>query len=62
MEIKMPVILVGQVICSIGVGLLTMIRHRISTALWGTSMALTGLGLGMGINAPHIAIQAVMER
>jgi len=32
-----------------------------STVEWAAAMVLTGIGLGMGINAPHIAIQAVME-
>jgi hypothetical protein len=32
-----------------------------STIEWAVAMVLTGIGLGMGINAPHIAIQAVME-
>ncbi|KAF1964404.1 MFS multidrug transporter-like protein [Bimuria novae-zelandiae CBS 107.79] len=57
----MPVILVGQVICTIGTGLLTRIDITTPTAHWVTFLALTGIGLGMGINAPHIAIQAVME-
>ncbi|KAF2800649.1 MFS general substrate transporter [Melanomma pulvis-pyrius CBS 109.77] len=57
----MPVILVGQVICVVGTGLLTRISTTTSTAEWATFLALTGIVLGMGINAPHIAIQAVME-
>ncbi|EHK98250.1 hypothetical protein M7I_6017 [Glarea lozoyensis 74030] len=28
---------------------------------WATYLVLTGLGLGLGVNVPHIAIQAVME-
>lgn len=58
---QMPTILVGQVICVIGTGLLTQIDLTTPTAHWATFLALTGIGLGMGINAPHIAIQAVME-
>ena len=57
----MPVILTGQVICAVGTGFLTRISTSTSTADWAAFMALTGIGLGMGINAPHIAIQAVME-
>ena len=33
-----------------------------STAKWATHMVLTGLGLGLRFNVPHIAIQAVMKR
>lgn len=57
----MPVILFAQLLCSIGSGCLTTLRTDTSTALWATYMALTGLGLGLGVNVPHIAVQAVME-
>ncbi|KAL8796088.1 MAG: hypothetical protein Q9182_007422 [Xanthomendoza sp. 2 TL-2023] len=56
---QMPVILIAQIICGIGSGLLTSLRFDTRTALWGTYLALTGLGLGLGVNVPHIAIQAV---
>jgi MFS family permease len=57
----MPVILVAQILCGTGAGLLTTITASTSTALWATFMVLCGLGLGLGVNVPHIAIQAVME-
>jgi len=56
----MPVILFAQVVCGIGSGLLTTLRVHTRTVLWATYMALTGLGLGLGVNVPHIAVQAVM--
>ncbi|KAI9648687.1 hypothetical protein NHQ30_003326 [Ciborinia camelliae] len=57
----MPVVLFAQVLCAIGSGLLTTLQTDTSTAKWATYMVLTGLGLGLGVNVPHIAIQAVME-
>ncbi|MCJ1413948.1 hypothetical protein MMC32_000273 [Xylographa parallela] len=57
----MPVILFAQLLCGIGAGLLTTLRTDTSTTLWAVYMVLTGLGLGLGVNVPHIAIQAVME-
>jgi len=57
----MPVILFAQLLCGIGSGLLITLNTDTSTAKWATYMALTGLGLGLGVNVPHIAIQAVME-
>ncbi|KAF2704539.1 MFS general substrate transporter [Pleomassaria siparia CBS 279.74] len=57
----MPVILVAQVLCATGAGLLTTITPSTATALWATYMVFCGLGLGLGVNVPHIAIQAVME-
>ncbi|KAL8687226.1 MAG: hypothetical protein Q9218_006545, partial [Villophora microphyllina] len=59
--VQMPVILVAQVFCGVGAGLLTTLRTFTSTAVWATYMALTGLGIGLGVNVPHIAIQAVMK-
>ena len=56
----MPVILFAQVLCGIGSGLLTTLRTGTSTALWATYLVLTGLGLGVGsgVNVPHIAIDS----
>lgn len=57
----MPVILFAQALAATGSGLLTTIRIDTSTAQWAAYMALTGAGLGLGVNVPHIAIQAVFE-
>jgi len=57
----MPVILFAQVLAAIGSGLLTTISTSTTTAQWAVYMALTGAGLGLGVNVPHIAIQAVFE-
>ncbi|PVH92484.1 MFS general substrate transporter [Periconia macrospinosa] len=57
----MPVILVAQVLCGIGSGFLTTISTSTKTVVWAVFMVLTGLGIGLGVNVPHIAIQAVME-
>jgi hypothetical protein len=53
--------LFAQVLCAVGAGLLTTIRVGTTTAQWATYMALTGAGLGLGVNVPHIAVQAVFE-
>ena len=57
----MPVILFAQVLCGVGSGLLTTLRTDTSTTRWAAYMVLTGLGLGLGVNVPHIAVQAVMK-
>lgn len=56
-----PMILTGQIICAVGTGLLTTLQINTSTVAWAAYLVLVGFGLGMGINAPHIAIQAVFE-
>lgn len=57
----MPVILFAQVLCAVGAGLLKTLRTTTSTAVWAPFMVLTGLSKGLGVNVPHIAIQAVMK-
>ena len=57
----MPVILFAQIMAAVGTGLLTTIRVTTSTPQWAAYMALTGAGLGLGVNVPHIAVQAVFE-
>jgi hypothetical protein len=61
MREQMPVILFAQLLCGIGSGFLTTINTGTRTVVWATYMVLTGLGIGLGVNVPHIAIQAVME-
>lgn len=57
----MLVALFVQVLYAIGSGLLTTLQTHTSIAKWATYMVLSGLGLGLGVNVPHIAIQAVIE-
>lgn len=56
----MTVILAAQVLCGVGSGLLTTLSSETPTTKWVVYLVLTGLGLGLGVNVPHIAIQAVM--
>ncbi|MCJ1432696.1 hypothetical protein MMC27_002053 [Xylographa pallens] len=55
---KLPIMLVGQVICSIGTGLLVMIGTQTPTFKWVIYMVLAGFGDGMCTNMPYTAIQA----
>lgn len=59
---QIPIILFGEILCAIGTGLLTTIGLTTPTVAWAAFLVLVGFGLGMGINAPHIAIQAVFPR
>ncbi|TGO50665.1 hypothetical protein BELL_1796g00010 [Botrytis elliptica] len=56
-----PFIFIGQTICAIGTGLLTTLNITTSTIDWATFLVICGFGIGMGINAPHVAIQAVFN-
>ena len=53
--------LIGQVICSVGTGLLIMIGTKTPTVAWATYMVLAGFGDGMCTNMPYTAIQAFLE-
>ncbi|KAI9724632.1 MAG: hypothetical protein M1828_003656 [Chrysothrix sp. TS-e1954] len=56
-----PIMLVGQIICSVGTGLLIMIGTTTATAIWATFMVIAGFGDGMCTNMPYTAIQALLE-
>ena len=51
----------GGVVCCIGAGLLTTVGVYTPTAHWATYLVITGLGLGMGMQLPYTALQAVLE-
>lgn len=53
--------LAGQIICSVGTGLLIMIGTTTPTLAWAAFMVLAGLGDGMCTNMPYAAIQAILE-
>lgn len=53
--------LTGQIICSIGTGLLIMIGTTTPTVAWGAFMVVAGFGDGMCTNMPYSAIQAILE-
>ena len=51
----------GQIICSIGTGLLITINIWTSTAVWAPYMVLAGFGDGLCTNMPYTAIQAILK-
>ena len=53
--------MLGPVIACIGCGLLTTLRVDTSTAAWAGFEVLTGAGMGMAMQQPIIAVQAVLE-
>ena len=60
---QVPVIIIGQIIAAVGAGLLIMLvlAQVRSTVAWAAFLVILGLGPGIGINAPHLAIQAVFD-
>ena len=47
------------IVGSVGTGLLSTIGLDTSTVHWATYMVLTGLGIGIGVQMPYTAVQAV---
>ncbi|KAI4232198.1 MAG: hypothetical protein LQ349_005153 [Xanthoria aureola] len=59
--VYVPYIIVGQIICVIGAGVITRIDLGTSTALWATYFVIAGLGMGMGMQIPYTALQVVLS-
>ena len=53
---------VGEIINAIGSGLLITIGVSTPTDIWATFLALAGLGDGIAINMPFIAVQATLQK
>ena len=50
----------GEIVCIVGTGLLTRIELGTSTAIWATYLVIAGWGLGMGLQLPFTALQVVL--
>ncbi|KAF3202729.1 hypothetical protein TWF106_002124 [Orbilia oligospora] len=57
-----PFMIAGAVVTSIGAGLLTTLTPSASAGKWIGFQVLYGFGLGLGLQQPAIAAQAVLER
>ena len=53
--------ILGEVICVVGTGLLTRIGLATSTVEWATFLVISGLGLGIGMQLPYTALQVVLR-
>ncbi|KAL8733781.1 MAG: hypothetical protein Q9181_003463 [Wetmoreana brouardii] len=56
-----PYMVVGQIICVVGSGLLTRIGTGTPTIEWASYLVITGFGLGMAQQLPYTAIQVVLS-
>jgi hypothetical protein len=59
--VYVPYIIAGGVVCSLGAGLLTTVDLYTPTVRWAAYLVVTGLGLGMSMQLPYSALQAVLE-
>lgn len=51
----------GQIICMVGSGLLTRLGINTSTAVWASFLVVAGIGIGMGMQVPYTAVQVVLR-
>lgn len=56
-----PYMIVGGVICCVGAGLLTTVTVFTPTVNWAAYLVITGLGMGMAMQLPYTALQAVLD-
>lgn len=56
-----PFMLASTVLVSIGAGLLTTLQPNTGHAKWIGYQAITGIGVGMGLQQPMISVQVVLD-
>lgn len=53
--------ILGSIICIIGSAFTTQIGIDTPTVAWASFLAVTGIGIGMGMQQPYTAIQVVLR-
>ncbi|KAL4738633.1 major facilitator superfamily domain-containing protein [Aspergillus similis] len=56
-----PFMVLGQAVSNMGTALLTRLKVGTSTVLWATYLVVTGVGHGMGLQMPFLAVQVVLS-
>jgi hypothetical protein len=56
-----PIMLLGTALMSVGAGLLTTLRPDATAAHWIGYQAIYGIGVGLGIQQPMIAVQTALD-
>lgn len=59
--IQVPFMVAGSIVGIVGSGLLTQIALGTPTVQWAAYLVITGIGIGLGINLPFTALQAVLR-
>lgn len=58
---QMPYMVIGVLIAIVGTTLLTRIGLETKVVQWAAYSVVTGIGLGLGIQLPYTAAQAVLR-
>jgi len=53
--------ILGEIICAVGLSLLTTLSPTTETIYWAGALAMTGFGMGMAMQLPYTAIQVTLE-
>ncbi len=58
---QVPYMIVGQIICAIGAGLLTRLGLNTPAVKWVSYLVVTGFGMGMSMQLPYTAVQVALR-
>ena len=61
LELQVPYIIAGELICIVGLALLTRLSTSINVLSWASALVVTGLGMGMAMQLPYTAVQCTLE-
>ncbi|KAF2688991.1 MFS general substrate transporter [Lentithecium fluviatile CBS 122367] len=56
-----PYIVLGEIICVVGLAMLTHLSPTTTTAMWAASLVITGVGMGTAMQLPYTAIQITLS-
>lgn len=57
---QVPYIVAGELVCIVGLSLLTRLSTDMSTLDWASALVVTGFGLGMAMQLPYTAVQVTL--
>jgi hypothetical protein len=60
-NLKVPFIIIGELICIAGTALLTRLETNTPTLAWASYLVVAGLGMGIAMQLPYTAIQVVLR-
>ncbi|APA10737.1 hypothetical protein sscle_06g055070 [Sclerotinia sclerotiorum 1980 UF-70] len=56
-----PYMIAGELICIVGLSLLTRLSTTINVVSWASALVVTGFGMGMAMQLPYTAVQVCLD-
>ena len=60
-HIKVPYMVLGEIICIAGTALLTQLDLTTPTVTWAAYLTVSGIGMGMAMQLPYTAVQVTLQ-